>query len=219
MTLGRRCLKSIESDKGFFCAALGFVLMRFGARTSDMDPRANDHTYHHGNLQSAALEEALKVVRQGDPNDLSIRALAGTLGVAHRAIYNHYKDRTALLRAVAAKGFEELGQAMSQAEGKIGIITTYCRFALANQGLYRTMMSTPNLAIRLDSTLAKNVDSLLHIIAKQWSAGGLDDLPSVDDITRLWLILHGGLTLYQSKIWCADDEMQLLTSLSSLAVD
>ena len=42
------------------------------------------------------------------PQALSLRDLAQSLGVSRAAPYRHFRDRDALLAAVAAKGFEDL---------------------------------------------------------------------------------------------------------------
>jgi AcrR family transcriptional regulator len=104
--------------------------------------------YHHGQLSKAALDQALETVRHGGAQALSIRRLAETLGVAHRAIYNHYADRAALLRSVAARGFSELADHLAKADGRVGFIAAYCHFALTNPGLYDLMMVTPNESVR-----------------------------------------------------------------------
>jgi AcrR family transcriptional regulator len=173
--------------------------------------------YHHGNLRQAALDQAVSLVRCANADAVSIRAIAGKLGVAHRAIYNHFADRAALLRAVAAAGFDELAQTMPQQKGIAGIAAAYCRFALANPGLYQTMMATPNLTIRDDKGLAATVARLLRIIAERWPDDSVNP-PSREAITRVWLVLHGGIALHHSGILGAADEADLVARLTAMAV-
>jgi AcrR family transcriptional regulator len=196
---------------------VGGIAFARGPITIHPVTKQNSEPYHHGNLRQAALEQALSVVRCGSAAALSIRAIASELGVAHRAIYNHFADRTALLRAIAAAGFDELAQAMPSQKGIAGIVAAYCRFALAHPGLYQTMMATPNLTIRDDPDLARAVARLLRIIAERWpdtSAGP----PNREAITRVWLVLHGGITLHQSGILGAADEADLVQRLTAMAL-
>lgn len=54
------------------------------------------------------LDEAFAMVDSGGPPALTMRALAARLDVAAMAIYNHYRDRDAILDAIADKVFAEL---------------------------------------------------------------------------------------------------------------
>lgn len=74
-----------------------------------MAPRG---AYHHGDLAAAAVDEALRLIDADASASFSLRALAERLGVAHRALYNHFADREALLAGVAARGFDLLADAL-----------------------------------------------------------------------------------------------------------
>jgi AcrR family transcriptional regulator len=63
--------------------------------------------YHHGDLQSELLKAArLRLENQGI-SELSLRKLADDVGVSRTALYHHFKNKSALLSAIAAKGFEQ----------------------------------------------------------------------------------------------------------------
>ena len=64
-------------------------------------------TYHHGDLHAALLEAATTIVETQGIDALSLRKLAEQVGVSRTAPYHHFKDKNALLSAIAAKGFEE----------------------------------------------------------------------------------------------------------------
>ena len=71
--------------------------------------------YHHGDLRSALVDQAVALITaQGDVS-FSLRDLAGRIGVSHAAVYRHFADKTALLNAVAAHGFALLAQAVRAA--------------------------------------------------------------------------------------------------------
>ena len=72
-------------------------------------------TYHHGDLPSALIHEAVKLIRARGDMNFSLRELGSRLGVSHSAVYRHYRDKSALLNAVAVRGFALLTQAVCEA--------------------------------------------------------------------------------------------------------
>ncbi len=67
----------------------------------------NGHNYHHGDLQATLVRVAAARIRQHGIDSLSLRKLAEDAGVSRSAPYHHFKDKNALLSAVAAKGFSD----------------------------------------------------------------------------------------------------------------
>lgn len=74
--------------------------------------------YHHGNLREALLEASIQLVGEVGPTAFTLREVARRAGVSHNAPYRHFQDKNALLAAVAAQGFDELTEAMTQAAGQ-----------------------------------------------------------------------------------------------------
>ncbi len=62
-------------------------------------------SYHHGDLRTALLDAAAKRLAKHGVESLSLRKLAEDAGVSRTAPYHHFKDKSALLSAIAAKGF------------------------------------------------------------------------------------------------------------------
>src|SRR5690349_18612179 len=77
--------------------------------------------YHHGDLHRALLQEAVRTIQTRGVEALTLRAAGQTLGVSRSALYRHFADKAALLRAVAQEGFRmlrlELVRAWDQAGG------------------------------------------------------------------------------------------------------
>ena len=75
--------------------------------------------YHHGDLTKSLLEAASDIIKNQGVEALSMRKLADVVGVSRTAPYHHFKDKNALLCALAEKGFNEqealLCQLMKQA--------------------------------------------------------------------------------------------------------
>ena len=79
---------------------------------------------------------------------VTMRAIAGRLGVSRAALYRHFADKTALLVAVAAAGFKRLndrvqaidaGAPRSSVDRFRRLGEEYVRFALENPAHYRLM--------------------------------------------------------------------------------
>jgi AcrR family transcriptional regulator len=72
------------------------------------------HSYHHGHLREALLEGAVRVIAEVGPAAFTLREVARRAGVSHNAPYRHFRDKDALLAAVAAQGFRELTRVMQE---------------------------------------------------------------------------------------------------------
>jgi len=71
--------------------------------------------YHHGRLREALLEGAVRVIAELGPAAFTLREVARRAGVSHNAPYRHFRDKDALLAAVATQGFRQLTRAMREA--------------------------------------------------------------------------------------------------------
>ena len=106
-------------------------------------------TYHHGDLRAAAIEAGLSLLEERKADDLGLREVARAVGVSATALYRHFPDKAALLRALAHAGLERLAAAQREAAaaaggGESGFGATgraYVHFALANPALFRLIFS------------------------------------------------------------------------------
>src|SRR5687767_10050776 len=72
-------------------------------------------SYHHGDLRQALLDSALAIVSEEGVRDVSLREVARRAGVTYAAPYHHFADKSALLAAVGAQGFELLIEELERA--------------------------------------------------------------------------------------------------------
>ena len=70
--------------------------------------------YHHGDLRRHLVEAARAEVDEFGAEGVVLTRLASTCGVSVAAPYRHFVNRDALLAAVAAEGFVELGEALRE---------------------------------------------------------------------------------------------------------
>jgi AcrR family transcriptional regulator len=146
--------------------------------------------YHHGALRRAVLDAALEVLATEGPEALRLRDLARRLGVSHAAPAHHFGDRSGLLTAIAAEGFELLADAL-EAEGDLlaqGV--AYVRFGTERRAHFEVMFR-PDLHRTDDPDLRRARD---RAGAALRAGTGGDRLTGV----AAWSLAHGFATLWNA---------------------
>lgn len=174
-------------------------------------------SYHHGDLPSKALEAALAIVDEAGEGALSLRAIAQRVGVAHRALYNHFRDREDLLCAIAAAGFAKLSAGVNEAEGEAEFLRQYVRFALDRPGLYGIMMSRNYAAIGQRPELRRAVDELISRALLAFAPdGGLENARR-RAVMRVWMLAHGGISLQRAGILRTRSDPEFIAEIMQIA--
>lgn len=105
-------------------------------------------TYHHGDLRASLLAETAAMIAAGGVASVTMRELSRRLGVSRAAPYRHFPDKSSLLLAVAAQGFERLQTRLREVDAAAPPASgerlrrmgeAYLRFALENPAQYRLM--------------------------------------------------------------------------------
>jgi AcrR family transcriptional regulator len=113
-----------------------------------MNETATSKNYHHGNLRAELLDTAIGQLQETGVEDLSLRALARTLGVSQTAPYRHFADKNELLAAMATYGYQNLLEALRKAsaatgdcpqEQLIAFAHAYVDYAAQNPQLFKLM--------------------------------------------------------------------------------
>jgi AcrR family transcriptional regulator len=113
-------------------------------------------TYHHGDLRNALIKESARLIEQRRDAAFSVRDLAQRLGISHSAAYRHFRDKTAILAALAEQGFGLLAERLAGVDtaqsassrellGNKGL--AYVQFAMDKPGYFRAMFH-PDLGDR-----------------------------------------------------------------------
>lgn len=153
-------------------------------------------TYHHGGLKLAALDLAETLV-EAEP-DFSLRALAEKLGVAHRALYNHFGDRAGLLAELSARGFDALATAVGATRTPADFVRAYAGFALARPGLYTLMMRQTYAGFEGVPVLRAAADRMIAASLAVLAPDAADAESGRRAVMRVWMLVHGGLSLHAS---------------------
>ncbi len=166
-------------------------------------------SYHHGNLRAELLDTAIQQLDDQGAEDLSLRALARSLGVSQTAPYRHFADKNELLAAMATFGYRGLLSALQQAgaaadecprEQLIAFAHAYVTYAAENPRLFKLMFGPsvqpvgryPELRIASRETLQ---------LVQQILRRGIDlgQFKPAEDLAYLanaaWAGIHGLATL------------------------
>jgi AcrR family transcriptional regulator len=173
-------------------------------------------TYRHGNLKSAALKAATRLVASAGHEQLSLREIADAVGVAHRSLYNHFADREALLDAVAAEAYARLAAILVKAETPQDYTAKYVRFALANRALYALMTSRPHATMKHNPPL----QAAVHKVIAQAMRIFCQDIESPAErrraVMKVYITLYGGISLYATGVLDQPSKKALIAELSAM---
>lgn len=140
------------------------------------------------------------------PEGVTMRALAGELGVSPMTPYRYFKDKDAILAAVQARAFDRFAEALEapfarpeQAGRRAEAVgNAYARFAFDNPEAYRLMfeISGPDSAHypELERAAARARDSMTRYVRGLVEAGLLEGDPELIGHV-FWATIHGAVML------------------------
>jgi AcrR family transcriptional regulator len=143
-------------------------------------------TYHHGDLRAAVLAAAANLIENEGLAGLSVREAARRAGVSHNAPYRHFPDREALLAALAAEGFSDLGEALDKRTGR-ELGEAYVRFALERPQRFRLMFGG-QLALERHGELRAQAEAMSERLAKAFAGLGSEANFAA---AAAWSLIHG----------------------------
>ena len=138
------------------------------------------HPYHHGDLRSALLDAAGRILDKQGAAELSLRETAKIAGVSPAAPYRHFASKDALLAVLAEDGFEELDQVLkTAAERHPGrpraqlqdLAAAYLRLAARRPHFFRMMFSVDLGPSRVDEGIVRACDRVAHGLAQTLTQG------------------------------------------------
>lgn len=170
-----------------------------------------DVRYHHGDLHSALLAAAERVLERDGLQGLTLRAAAREAGVSHAAPSHHFGDLTGLLSELAAVGYRKFNEALGKAraaspapEAAFDLTgEAYVRFALAHPGLFQLMfrgerldMQRPALQEALTASFRNFAGAVGAMRHESVDTAALS-MPQAADMVRAWSMVHGFALLAQ----------------------
>lgn len=180
--------------------------------------------YHHGDLRQKLLDAATQLIAEGGVENLSIRKLADSVGVSRTAPYHHFKDKNALLCAIAEQGFQaqdRLVESMMALQTKLTptelferYVLTYIRFAEQEQETYDLMYGRD---IWKSGEPTESLQTISKNCFKNWLAWveilqqhGIFDpqQPTLRVAQSSWAALHGLCRLFNDGIYIDRDDIE-----------
>ncbi len=169
-----------------------------------------EQPYHHGKLREALLERAMETIEEAGVDGLSLRQLARDVNVSHGAPAKHFRDKQALIDAMALAGFESMNRLILDAAQSdsdlrsrfVRVGKAYVGFAVAHPALLTVMYSTkhhPDSSTELRSTGEQGIHIAQGMITEAQKAGAL----AAGDPETLAMVcfvsLHGAALLAAGK--------------------
>jgi len=118
-----------------------------------MTVKSKKSAYHHGNLREELVTQGMAIVERDGLGSLTMRAIAERVGVTQTAPLHHFGNKSALLAAIAARGFRMLFDHRMNAlrdkrtpeERLMAVLMAYVQFAIDHPALYQ-LMHGPDIA-------------------------------------------------------------------------
>jgi AcrR family transcriptional regulator len=173
-------------------------------------------TYRHGNLKAAALKAAFRLVAKAGHEQLSLREVADAVGVAHRSLYNHFRDREALLDAVATEAYTRLAAQLVKVQAPEEYTATYVRFALANRAIYALMTSRPHATMKHNPPLQSAVHKVITEAMRIFCTHIETPAARRRAVMKVYITLYGGISLYAAGVLDQPSEKALIAELSAM---
>ena len=168
-----------------------------GPREVDTSPTG---PYHHGDLRTALIQAARRVIAVGGVAQLSIRDAARAVGVSPGAPYHHFRSKADLVDAVATSGWMELltmvaaarRAAATPSDGLLDAGAAYVRYAQSHPQLYRVMIAQMESAGRSSATAATPQGAVLETLK---AAGMFETESDRLPLIALWCVAHGFMSV------------------------
>lgn len=148
---------------------------------------------------------AASLLDAGGERAVTIRAVAQAVGVSHNAPYKHFRDRRALLRAVAIQDFAALTNAFAEVrqlrveplEKLKRALMAFVSYAQAHPARYRLLYSDLGFAAQSGDLEAakKPFAGVAAIVQECQTAGDLPDVPNAELTGLIYASVHGLIDL------------------------
>jgi AcrR family transcriptional regulator len=158
-----------------------------------------------GKLRADIIETTSRLLAdEGNPDALSLRAIAREVGVATTSIYLHFPDMESLVTVVKEQHFAELTAQLRAAADRAGedpfeqllaMARSYVRYGLDHPGHYRVMFSSTATSLPSDPQRRfigeEGFDMLRDTVAR---VADKNDDPTLVAV-HCWTAMHGLISL------------------------
>lgn len=171
--------------------------------TSDKNVDEGSRAYHHGDLRTSLVDAASRLLEDKGVNGISLRQVAREAGVSHTAPYRHFRDKHALLEAVAAAGFRTLERRIDDVEARypqdprrqlVASCRAYVQEVLKRPArahlMFGGFLDGSRRSDGLDSAIRRSFGKMVATV-QRGEGQVYRDLPTRDLVLALWSATHG----------------------------
>lgn len=153
--------------------------------------------YHHGDVRRAATDALVDRVRRDGPAGVTIRAIAGDVGVSHAALYRHVTSVDELLDDAAARFLLSLVEDARPDEPVEVFLRRYVERALDDPQWYRLAFARAAATAGRAPVTAEALTTLRDHAGAVFAHAWPDDTPraTMHRVLRTWSTVHGMLDL------------------------
>lgn len=188
-------------------------------------------TYHHGDLRRTLLEAAAASIESDGVDALSLRQLARDAGVSHAAPSRHFRDKQALLDALAEDGFNRLTAALGEASSVTATTVAHARrqfedlahgyvaFALAQPTLLSLMFGlkhAPDARAELLAAGHASMELTMRVVVAAQDLGAIGPGDPQHIALVAFSTFHGVATLASGGLLDGVPADELVTTASEL---
>lgn len=176
-----------------------------------MADAATRESYHHGNLAEALIAAAIDWIDEHGHERLSMRELAKKVGVSPGAPFRHFKNKTALMTAIAeqamARFLKSVFDAVAQADsddpiaGLQAIGKGYVDWALDNPIHFRIISTRTIIDFATSSKLQADNDAVRDLMIRFFEAGLESGRIAPDLSLDTMLLASRGLAYGLARMW------------------
>jgi len=160
--------------------------------------------YHHGDLREKILQTAFELLDDEGIEAVGIRKIARALEVAHSAPANHFKNKQALLTALATESFRylvsKIGKDISKETGNLRLSihsfsNTILKFGLKYPNRYKLLWRR-EYANDQDGELGAAMDDIYAVLTAILGEHAKNKQVDVESqAIALWSLVHGYVLL------------------------
>ena len=145
----------------------------------------------------------------GGEQGLTIRGVARAAGIAPASIYQHFADKSALVKGLIEYDYEQLSAAMAEADAQCppdavldrvrAQMKAYCRFALDSPGHYRLMINNRPVSSQRSGPLVGIVKQMVAAFERCELAGVRLRVPAYRAAVMVFVGTHGRVALWHAS--------------------
>jgi AcrR family transcriptional regulator len=172
--------------------------------TVNMEDRQpnSERGYHHGDLRRTIISAAIRLLDEGGIDAVTIREVARRARVAHSAPANHFRDRKALLTALAIEITHEVADALRLSIERIAeqrsrlkaAMTATLSYALAHPHRYR-LVNRHDILDLADGALIDVQQEIFDVMAAGVQPPERLAYDRDSYVIAVWSLVHGYVSL------------------------